>query len=244
MSTESSCDESLIAADSSIESNEESTQATKTVEDGNQPMPLKEGFCLNLSMIVVVLAVLNASGLIAGLPSFLTVAVKEQPFGTFLIGLFLSVFIAFLLSDIMPRQVAVAARLPVFAFGTFWLYMAWNSLIDVNGSTVTTTNVTLILIATMLLGFCLSYHASFAGKTPTVSQYIETFVWAIIVANVVAFLVTLVIAVAFMGNVKGRIAAKVHSEVDMQEKLEYIWGACPMVESKEFCDALKIVTSR
>lgn len=113
-------------------------------------------------------------------------------------------------------------------------------MIEKYPATLANTNPVWVLIATMVLGFCISYH--WEDKAP-VSTKIEVFSWTTLVANIVALLLTLFITAAFIGGVKGSVEAKIDSEVEIHERLNYIFFACPEVKSKKYCDALKIVTS-
>ncbi|TLX17130.1 hypothetical protein [Rhizobium sp. MHM7A] len=226
---------------------EKATETAKSdqSEKTYTPMPFKERLCLNVSIMAIVLAILHVTGLINGLPTFLSLAVKEQPFTTFGVTLLASGLLTFVLSDLMPRQIDVVGRLPVFVFSAFWLNFAWTRLIEGYGSTLKDASPAWVLIATMILGFCVSYHENGNEKRrSTVSERIELFVWTTIGANIVAFLATLLITAVFIGDVKGSIESKIDSEVELHQRLDYIVGACPEVKSKEYCNALKVVTSR
>jgi hypothetical protein len=243
MSTENSIEEPT-AADCVVETSEGDAPTTEKAKQPQQPMPLKERICLNVSVIAILMAVLNATGLTSGLPAFMAVAVKEQPFVAFCVTGLASGLLAFLLADFIPRKFGILARLPVMTFAAFWLHFAWISIIEVSKSPITDWNAILILISTMLMGFCVAHHLTISGESPALPMRIEVFIWTTMATNLGALAITLLISAAFVGNVKGSIQAKIDSEIDVQKRMEYLWGTCPFVETKEFCDAMKIVTSK
>lgn len=243
MSTENSTEEAVKPSSDATAKATESTTSEKA-EKPLPPMPFKEKLCLNVSIMAIIFAVLHVTGLIGGLPAFLAVAIKEQPEATFFATLCASVIFTFVLSCFMPSKIDVLGRLPLFVFAAFWLNTGWGRLIEGYPATLKDTSAVWVLIATMILGFCVSYHENGSEKQKmTVSGRIEIFAWTTIGANVLAFLLTLLITAVFIGSVKGSLEAKIDAEVTFHQRLNDTFFACPEVKSKKYCDALKIVTS-
>lgn len=204
----------------------------------------KEKVCLSFSFTAIAIAILNSSGLLTELPRLMTVAFKEQPAGTLFIAFVLSVFATIILSNFMPKKISVLGRTPIFIFATFCFIKGWNGAIEKFGANGG-TNMIWIVLATAILGFCVAYHnESESEVAPSLSARIEWGVWVMICANIATLVLTTMIAGAFIGSIKDNVEAKIEQEVREQELMYYLWDACPLVKSAEYCDALKIVTAR
>jgi heme/copper-type cytochrome/quinol oxidase subunit 2 len=148
-----------------------------------------------------------------------------------------------MLSSFRPRQIDVLGRLPAFVVGGFWLNTAWAGMIKNYPATLGDTSAVWVLIATLILGFCVSYHWKDEKEKITASSRVEVFAWTTLIANVVALFLTFFITAAFIGNVKDGIEAKIDAVVERHDRLNYIFSGCPIVKSREYCDALKVITS-
>jgi hypothetical protein len=185
-----------------------------------QSISTREKVCATVSILAIMLAILNATGLIAGLPEFLDVALKVHPASVFFFTGILTVVVTMLLVCLTPRRFEVLAYLPAAIFAAFWLNRGWIYVIE-KSAVLTSSNVGFIHLATMALGFCLAYHATvYGGKKPTLSQRWLIFIVCALFINFLAFCITTGLA----GFADG-VASQVAFEQRQQEIITLMEGA-------------------
>lgn len=192
-------------------------QREKQTEKIVSTVTTQEKICVGVSISAIILAILNSIGLITGLPEFLATALKVEPFVTFcLMGVFVTVLTGVLVGFV-PNKFQAFAWLPAAAFGALLLNEGWQKLIENHEPTVTGSNVVFICIATMMLGFCLAYHATLSGKRPTLSERTLIFMGFTFVANIAALAITICAA-----TLVGKVNEGHRDRIALQESRERI----------------------
>jgi uncharacterized membrane protein len=230
----------------SIEAAQGTNVAAEKTEKEHIPMPFKQKVCLSISFLGVAIAIMNISGLLTELPTLLALALKEQPVGLLFITAALTALTTIIISSFVPRKIDVLGRAPAFLFIAFWLNYVWGLLIENYSTSVSHTGVVWVVVATAILGFCVAYHdkGSAENPNPSLSGRIEYGLWMMVIANIFAFVLSMMIVVGFIGSIKDNVQSKIDNEVDRHRLLDQLYGICHVVQPTEYCDAFKIVTSQ
>jgi hypothetical protein len=229
---------------SGVDGKEVSSSGTVAkTEQPPKPMTASEKLCLNVSVLAVILTILYVTGFFTNLPAFMALSLEERPVRTFFVSALAAGIATWMLSWMMPRQVAVLACSPAFLFFGFWLSSAWAWMIAAYPATLDGSAATWVFIATLIPGFCLSLHWFSEKDNPSISARIEVFAWTVTLVNGIALLLTFLITTTFIESVKGEFEATINSEAIRHERLSYIFSGCPIVKSQKYCEALKVISS-